>query len=367
MPDVNDPLLKRIAKAAKVSAPKLSDRLITESITRPRSSRTPRLVFASTSLAAALVVGLVMVGVFGKPAITQVNGPLFSMAKVDSMSAYGSAMTSDQNEFIAGPNLTDSSGTGHVYELRRTGDPISTLEKLAGVFGLQGEIAKSESGQGVNEYLFSNEKALGQPTIRVQWQGTGTWNVDFFEPGRLGERRDFLSDEKLRLNAKEVFSKTGLNVNVSDLEIYKDRGRRVIGYLELNGQKTALQWEIDWDERGNLKSVRGHSIEVIDRGNFETISQQAAVKRIQDNRYRGTVRNPGAGRNWEAILKNTDNSKLITIDDAVNTLMLVWDLSGNAWLTPGYVFQNDQTAFWPIVISLKDGIIKLPKKRDDFY
>jgi len=62
MPDMNDPLLKRIAKGATVSVPKLPDTVLTTSISQRRPQITLRLVFASTSIAAALVIGLVWLG-----------------------------------------------------------------------------------------------------------------------------------------------------------------------------------------------------------------------------------------------------------------------------------------------------------------
>ncbi len=50
----------------------------------------------------------------------------------------------------------------------------------------------------------------------------------------------------------------------------------------------------------------------------------------------------------------------VTIDNATPTLLLLWDVDGNAWLVPGYAMQMDE-GWWNAVISLVDGIIALPE------
>ena len=368
MPDMNDPLLKRISQAAKATAPKLPDTVITESISPRRLNRTTRLAFVSTALAAALVVGLVMVNVLGKAAITHLDAPLFSMARVESPAAYGGVMQfGPQTQYLAGPAITKVEGTGKIYQLRRTGNPSEIVQHLADMFNLDGEITNDFYSDDSNVYVFTNGKVPSEPSVIMSWRGTGSWFVDFYEQGRSNKPHPFLSNEQLKAKALEVFSKTGLNTTAEELEIYKDRGRRVVGALSVQGQKTSLEWEIDWDERGNLQSVRGHSVEVVERGTFETISEQAAIERIDDNRYTGMVHNPWSGRDWKTILKDKSDRYTVTIDKAAHTLMMVWDKTGNAWLTPGYVFQNDESPYWPMVISVKDGVIELPRKHPLTY
>ena len=368
MPDMNDPLLKRIAKAAKVSTPKLPDSVITEAMTQGRSPATARFVFASTSIAAALVVGLIAVNVLGKPAITHLDAPLFSMARVDSIPAYGSTMQSGPEiQYLAGPAITDIEGTGKIYQLRRTGNPTEIVQHLAKMFNLEGTITKNYYSGDSNNYVFTNGKVPDEPSLFLSWRGTGTWVIDFYEQARSNSMHSFLSDDQLKAKALQVFSETGFNTTADELEIYKDSGRRVVGSLKVDGQKTSLQWEIDWDQRGNLQSVTGHSVEVVERGTFETISEKAAIDRIDDSRYRGMVHNPWGGRDWKSILGDKSDQYTLTIDKATESLMMVWDKKGNAWLTPGYVFQNDESPYWPMVISVKDGVIELPKKELPTY
>ena len=50
----------------------------------------------------------------------------------------------------------------------------------------------------------------------------------------------------------------------------------------------------------------------------------------------------------------------VTIDNATATLVLLWDVDGNAWLVPGYAMQMEE-GWWNSVVSLVDGVIELPE------
>lgn len=49
----------------------------------------------------------------------------------------------------------------------------------------------------------------------------------------------------------------------------------------------------------------------------------------------------------------------VVVDNATATLVLLWDVDGNAWLVPGYAMQMDE-GWWNTVVSLVDGVIELP-------
>ncbi|MDH6181356.1 hypothetical protein M2152_001538 [Microbacteriaceae bacterium SG_E_30_P1] len=50
----------------------------------------------------------------------------------------------------------------------------------------------------------------------------------------------------------------------------------------------------------------------------------------------------------------------VVVDNATATLVLLWDVDGNAWLVPGYAMQTDD-GWWNAVVSLVDGVIALPE------
>lgn len=56
----------------------------------------------------------------------------------------------------------------------------------------------------------------------------------------------------------------------------------------------------------------------------------------------------------------TPEVEVVTLDEAEQTLLLVWDADGNAWLVPGHAYPMEE-GWWTSVISLVEGIIALPE------
>lgn len=50
----------------------------------------------------------------------------------------------------------------------------------------------------------------------------------------------------------------------------------------------------------------------------------------------------------------------VVVDNATATLLLLWDVDGNAWLVPGYAMETPD-GWWNAVVSLIDGVITLPE------
>jgi hypothetical protein len=50
----------------------------------------------------------------------------------------------------------------------------------------------------------------------------------------------------------------------------------------------------------------------------------------------------------------------VVVDNATPTLLLLWDVDGNAWLVPGYAMETPD-GWWNAVVSLIDGVITLPE------
>ncbi|MGN6273243.1 MAG: hypothetical protein ACTHMQ_09155 [Protaetiibacter sp.] len=57
----------------------------------------------------------------------------------------------------------------------------------------------------------------------------------------------------------------------------------------------------------------------------------------------------------------TPETVTVTLERAESTLLLVWDVDGNAWLVPGYAYEQPEQGFWTSVISLVEGVIQLPE------
>lgn len=226
--------------------------------------------------------------------------------------------------------------------------------------------------------------------------------------------------DEARALAAELFASTGYDVDASDIELYADDwATTATAYLVVDGQRTALSWNASWSNTGELSYAYGHSVRVEAQGTFDTVSPTDAVTRLEDGRWFGAagpdfqgggaiafaadaVRSdgapadaaeptdtpteepaepsptptPGDPYNPDVPVEEPvdpapapDETPLpeptpevvdVVVDNATATLVLLWDVDGNAWLVPGYAMQMDE-GWWNAVVSLVDGVIALPE------
>jgi hypothetical protein len=126
-------------------------------------------------------------------------------------------------------------------------------------------------------------------------------------------------------------------------------------------------------------------------GTFETISALSAVDRLSDWRWSGSPSGlfyqrfqPRAIGEPAPYVKTDDSvsegsegdssvsvdplpgaqpepeTLILTILEAENALLSVWDANGEVWLVPGWILINDQ-GWFGAVIALIEGVIELPK------
>lgn len=195
--------------------------------------------------------------------------------------------------------------------------------------------------------------------------------------------------------------------------------------LVVDGVATALEASIGWTPLGKIAWASGHSIEVVAHGEHGTVSPASAVDRLTDWRWYGAAGPDYAGgavafaadsglalKSAEATTPEpapapadpatdpapvatpgetpaepaptvdpapggdtidpglvepmpepmpTPETVTVTLDAAEATLLLMWDADGNAWLVPGYAYENPEQGFWASVVSLVEGVIALPE------
>jgi hypothetical protein len=230
--------------------------------------------------------------------------------------------------------------------------------------------------------------------------------------------------DEARSLAAALFASTGYPVDAADIEIYSDSwNTSATAYLVVDGARTALAWSASWSSNGTLSYAYGHSVTVQSSGTFDTVSPAAAVDRLADGRWWGSpgpdfqggmvAYASGVARDGVAVdpgatsdapvevtapdtpvssepsgapvssepsegptdpatpavpeetlppidVMPTPEVVNVTIDNATATLLLLWDVDGNAWLVPGYAMQMDE-GWWNAVVSLVDGVIALPE------
>jgi len=419
---MNDEQLRnRIGKSdPAANAPLLSESVVVEATLKTRKSpigfKTARFSLLGAA-AAVLAIGLTLPGALAPQ-------PLFTISSGQQgspMAAGGRAETADagvkmiwpgwiQYNYIA-DGLSDQGGRGTVYEVRRVGDPLELLKKIAEVFGISGEAKEDEwSSKEFPSYSIQGENFY----VSVYWSGAGYWNFGRWsnqaicvEPAPTEGDEGTGANERCpapkptpelipneaRLVSETIstFGKFGINVSRDQLEVYRDDwGAYVTVSNSFRGQPLPIDFYISWGMDGKISYVSAASFEIIERGEFGTISPMKAVDRIKDGRWYGGVSSKyysqysrpisamtkDASAGTEGSIGSADESvessepiepepvepKIVDlkVNKSESVLMSVYDSSGNMWLVPGYLLFNDQ-GWFDSIVSLVEGVIQLPE------
>lgn len=342
MSNNNDDLSARLRRSldARGLAPELSPDLVSGASDRtaPRLANPARrlqVAGGATVLVAAVAVGALVIS----PTFRQ-QEPLFTSAGAASPAGAMSAEDSTSKmiagawinyEYVPGAGLSTSGGNGSVYELKRTGKAQDRLAAIADAFGVEGSPAKSSYfDEAYPSYIVGPEDGTG-PSVSVTWAGTGDWyyNDPTANPapvcqpipiegdGGIGSSTDPVdpelidpsiaidepyceyvepkledslapSEAEARKLAKAIFAETGLDVAAGDIRVTVDAWQTTATTnLVVGGTKTALEWTVSWAPTGDISWAYGHSVTVVDRGSFGTVSPADSVERLADWRWYG--------------------------------------------------------------------------------
>ena len=325
----------RLAKADpayKSTAPTLSAELISEAIKANKQIGIADRFQLLSARARSLTLGSLASGVAGVAAIALVvtitPQPLIqlSASPLSSQTALGmSAEASDKMmsmpfqtyQYVAGPGLSNESGSGQVYKLVRQGTPESVLANLAEVFDISGSVKKfpDYSPEYPGFYYGETDDPWGietqEPMVYIWWSGTGTWSysnslasssissdcVNLDADGNCQEWVEPVATPELLparadaiATALEIFSSTGLSVTESDLRVdYSDWGVNISAALKVDGKPTSIEWYVGWSSTGELSYASGHAVVAQAVGSYNTVSAAASVSRLSDWRWFGSA------------------------------------------------------------------------------
>lgn len=323
MKDMNEEfeLRNRIANADPAKgAPELSESVVASAVgaktKRYAGFKNARFALGAASLAtAALVVGITL-----PSSITP--QPLFTVAAGSNevtAASEDAGMSADRElesmiwpgwttyEYIAGPGVSDETGSGEVFQGKIIGDPESLLERLASVFGVAGSVVQDQwSSPEYPSYSVSD----GNISISTYFSGTGSWyysnwsdNQGFACEGSSPEGDEEFNggceelkptpgliptSSELTRQLTELSAQLGLEISTENLTIYRDDwGAYASWPYVAKGIETGLQNYANWGSNGELTYFASHSFELINRGSYDTVSAVDAVARISEGRWYG--------------------------------------------------------------------------------
>lgn len=431
----------RIRKAAKSHPGSETDGVLLspeQLAQRKPTARNPRVTKAVAGGSLLGLGSLAVVGVVVSNLVLPTQAPLFSLAASAGLGA--SAMAESDTrlgyftefEYLAGEELSGESGSGPVYQLVLEGDPESLLTTLAAQFGVEGQPRESEYFDPAYPSYVVGSDDWTAPSVNVTWSGTGSWYysnpaaypepVCFEAPAPEGFEEPYYecenpaptgtvpTAEEARAEAAAIFQSTGLPITAEDVRVLNrdEWGVGVSAALKVEGQETALEWSIYWAPGPVLASATGHSVSVVERGSFDTISAVDAIERLESGVWWGSPgpsfysfdlmatnaraiegEEQGQAEDGEILPPEGEGQEpgnegdvpvepevlpvepelpaepelvQLVVVSAEPTLLLVWDAAGNAWLVPGYVMRySDEDWGWTSVISLIEGVIQVPE------
>ena len=320
-PDMNghDPIAARLKKAFPSSSGATADEygLDTDALSaRKVSVRSPKtrgiVAGSGVALAGVAALALVTTSVLTPPAplFTLASGGGQGVASTEALAASDAKMMMwVQYLYTPDESLSREPGRGPVYELRLSGTAESVLADVAEAFGVSGEVQETEYFDPSYPSYIVGPEDWSEPNVMITWSGTGSWwysnpTITFPDPicQMVGEGDEAYeecvpgipdapvpSEDEALAQTLEIFRSIGMTVNPDQLRVaWADEwGITVSMPLVVGGTETALEWVVSFAPGGAVSYASGHSIEVINRGEFDTVSAYDAVSRIEEGVWWG--------------------------------------------------------------------------------
>ncbi len=410
---MNEENLRNRIKAADpaAQAPLLSESVVVEATLKGKSApigfRAARFSLAGAA-AAVLAVGLTLPSTLAPQPLFTLAGAGPSGNQTGALSAASEVADAKmiwpgwiQYNYLT-DGLSDEGGKGLVYEIRKVGDPIQILQKIADYFGIEGTPREDDwSTKEYPSYSIQGENFY----LSVYWSGAGYWNFGRWtnqvlcaEPAEgeastkdcippQSKPEQIPSKPELIEQTITTFAAFGIEVTEQQLTVQRDEwGAYVTVSNSHKGQPIPIDFYIAWDFQGKISSISAASFEIVERGEFGTVSPVDAVARIKDGRWYGGVsskyyeqyyRPIGIARSTDAVALPAPDEESsdqpvepvepeivdLTINRSEEVLVSVFDSAGNMWLVPGYLLFNDQ-GWFDSIVSLVEGVIQLPEPYD---
>ncbi len=411
---MNEENLKNRIKAADPAANSqlISETVVVEATRKgknaPLNFRVARFSLAGAA-AVVLAVGLTLPSTLAPQPLFTLAGAAQSGNQAGALAATSEMADAKmiwpgwtQYNYIA-DGLSDQSGRGMVYEIRKVGDPLEILQRAATYFGISGTAKEDDwSTKEYPSYSITGDDFY----LSIYWSGAGYWNFGRWtnqvicadssdaadsatkecippqpEPGLIPSKPELIEQ------TITTFAAFDITVTEQQLTVQRDDwGAYVTVSNSHNGQPIPIDFYIAWDSQGKISSVSAASFEVVERGEFGTVSAVDAVSRIKDGRWYGGVsskyfelnRPVGTAKATDAAVtlpapeEGSADQPVepvepeivdLTVNKAESVLVSVFDSAGNMWLVPGYLLFNDQ-GWFDSIVSLEEGVIQLPEPYD---
>jgi hypothetical protein len=389
MPDMNDKNLVRLAKATKVSAPILPEAIL-DNLTNINTPR--RLTLRITAIAACLALAVGIGATFtpaAKPLaslkeLTSSEG-LYSSVAYSYLNAHQGSLSKDWLNFatlIAGRGLSTKRSWGYVYQLETGNRPERMFSKLASTFDLTGKGSRGKTSIAL---------ATKSARLDMDTMGTGAWsfgsnglnvanclqsfyflgcnNSHSVDPDLINRQA---SNQIILKKTLQVFATSGYLADPGSISIARSNdGITARSKFLVEGTYAPLEWEVTFDPNGKIVGAKGHYFSVHRVGAYDVVSPKKALARFNYSHWRAIT-----DRQFTFAWKSdvlcycgmvsagspqggfTDPAPSYVVSSLDQTLGLVFDAGGGAWLVPAYSLPEFPTRG---VIAVENNVFKLPR------
>lgn len=314
---------------------------------------------------------------------------------------YVSALDGLEWNYSISSNISNEAYPGQVFSLTHTGREREIAEILAKEFGLPDPIKEVKSKYSpFTQYMSGSYKDKQvivtdrENAASISFVNKSASNWSFCQKHIIREDlncesatfKEMPTQAEAIAESIRLFSIMGIHAgeNMAELKdgdfVTKfqpmDYGMATLSYPVLNGEASALPFEINWHEGSNeISYIVGGLYSFENKGLFNTISAKEGVDRI--NRYKvhpsvtdtfkfSSTRLEGMSPSDQALLyqeaqklpKGTPIVLDVTITRAVKTFVTIYDANYKAWVVPGVSYYDD-TGYLGSVTLLDSKYIKM--------
>ncbi len=411
-----DPAIETLRKSAKaVRAPKLNESILeTASLGSAKPSILSRLNlsrrttgFSLAGVAASLAGVAVIAGSVLSPQTNftlelgatgqQSSGKMTlgdTMQGRKDMAYWPSPVSID---YIPGDELSDSTGSGSIYEFVNNMSAQDLSAAIKRALGIDGRFATENfdvhTPNGTEKATYLNLHNGNIYVFVSDTNGALSFNYSNGEAWIMGEcvreetspetpdvtycvenapvKATLPSNKIAVARALEIFSGLGFETTADDIQVTRgDDSLYAFAPIKVDGKPTGLTWDISWGNSGKISAVNGYAVNAVKVADVATISAKDTVKRMSDYRwmasgsaelYVESTLTSTVGR-WEDLHKGL--TPTFRVIESKTVQGIIYDANGKMFSVPSYAMYAENDSYPLVIVSVVDGVIKLPKPMD---
>jgi hypothetical protein len=298
-------------------------------------------------------------------------------------------------EYVAGDDLSSSSGTGAIYEFVNNTSASEFSALIKRVLKIEGKFVTEnygvETANGTEKVTYLNLQS-GATYVYVS-DNNGALNFTYSngDAWLMGEclkeeqavedpgatycvenapvKAKLPTDEQAISKVVTLFSELGFETTSTDITLNRSEDSLyAFAPIKVDGVSTGLSWDIAWGNSGKISSINGYAVSAVKVAEVSTISAKDTVKRMNDYRWMasGSAELYQNAATFSPIYvggkgSTEVNNQTIKVVKATEVQAVIYDANGKMFSVPSFALYTDIESYPLVYVSVADGVIKLPE------